>query len=136
MQDQAAIIAGYFRNWRERDDRSFWAWEAVNDLVAADPDAGLAMVLELIRHAPNDRALGYVAAGPLEDLLGRHGQTVIAAVEEAARREPRVRSALCGVWPGRIDPAVWERVADAAMPGRRLARATLPARPARPRRKR
>ena len=86
------------------------AWDAIDRLVREDPTQAWAVVTELVAQCPSDEALFYVAAGPLEDLLAKHGPEVIDRIEEAARRDPKVRLCLSGVWGNSIDPAVWERL--------------------------
>src|SRR5271169_1955713 len=54
--------------------------------------------LEEDNRAPSDSALALVAAGPLEDLLKKHGPVVVDRVEEESRKNDRLRLALSGVW--------------------------------------
>jgi hypothetical protein len=51
----------------------------------------------LIADASDEKSLAYVAAGPLEDLLHKHGDVVIDRVELHARTDPKFRLALTGV---------------------------------------
>jgi hypothetical protein len=99
------LIAAYFAHHAAaRDKRSvlaeelFWAWEQVRERVAENPAEGWALTHDLLLAAPDDDALMYVAAGPLEDLLKRAGESVIDDVITAARRDAKVRRALRGVW--------------------------------------
>lgn len=71
---------------------------AVDELVERDPDEGWRITCALVNRAPSDRALAIVAAGPLEDLLTKHGVAVIDRVEEESRKNDRLRLALSGVW--------------------------------------
>ena len=84
------------------------AW-AVDDLVNRDPDNGWRITCILINRAPSDSTLAVVAAGPLEDLLQKHGPAIIDRVEEESRKNDRLRLALSGVWG--IDPGnpIYER---------------------------
>jgi hypothetical protein len=64
-----------------------------------------------LRQARDEATLAYIAAGPLEDLLVQSGMTFIDRVEQAARAEPQVLRALCGVWGhARMPPSVAERL--------------------------
>jgi len=74
------------------------AWEKVDDLLRRDPEAGWTLTLELIVAAPDDKVLASVAAGPLEDLLKRDPDRFIERVELQARRDPKFRRCLTGVW--------------------------------------
>ncbi len=86
------------------------AWEAVDNLVHADWDAGWSLVLQLIDAAPDSRVLAAVAAGPLEDLLVRMPTEYIERVVLQARRDPKLRRCLTGVWG--LPPAVRERLPE------------------------
>ena len=89
-------------------DSRFVAWEKVDDLLRRDPEAGWALTLELVAAAPDDKLLANVAAGPLEDLLTRDPDGFIDRVELEARRDPKFRRCLTGVWG--LPPSIRERV--------------------------
>lgn len=61
-----------------------------------DPERAWIVTKELLNRAP-DSALGYIAAGPLEDLISFHGLEFIDRLEEYASRSPRVAKALDAV---------------------------------------
>lgn len=88
----------------------FWAWEAGDHLASHYPAQALGFVMATLALAPSDSVLSNLAAGPLEDLLVRNGDAVIATVERLARAEPAFRALLGGVWKNAIADAVWERV--------------------------
>ena len=56
------------------------------------------MVLALVATAPDEDALAYVGAGPLEDLVKAHGDELVDELESEARQDPRFDAALRGVW--------------------------------------
>jgi hypothetical protein len=64
----------------------------------ADLEAAWPMLLALIQRAPDDEALAYVAAGPLEDFVLKRHDRFGARMMEEARRNERFRLALRGVW--------------------------------------
>jgi hypothetical protein len=81
----------------------FWANEWVDAVVAAkvrgaapgiDP---IELMLKLARRAPDDKALAYLGAGPIENYLGRPDAD-IDAIDRAARRDARFRTALRCAW--------------------------------------
>lgn len=102
------LVDLYFENYRQtRDkvsdpwqDENPWydAWTRVHSLINFEPDAGWPVLLRLIARAPDEEHLGYVAAGPLEDLIQGHGLAFVDRIAEQARRDPRFREALIGVW--------------------------------------
>jgi hypothetical protein len=104
------LIATYFEEWADRRRQDQPANRAVHDLVRDEPEEAWKVLLALIEHAPDDAALAYVAAGPLEELLVAYGTRVIERVETMARRDRRFRDALEGVWQSTIPDAIWERV--------------------------
>lgn len=58
----------------------------------------------------SDKAVGALAAGPLEDLLAKQGPEFIDRVEELARKDPKFNHLLGGVWRNSMTTDVWERV--------------------------
>jgi len=103
MTDHSAnLVEGYleFADRVVSGDRevSQWAMEAVAELVRDDPDVAWSVITEIIARAKNDRILGFVAAGPLEELLVNHGHRVMPDVEGLARSDQKFRRALTGVW--------------------------------------
>jgi len=59
---------------------------------------------------PSPKILESLAAGPLEDLLARHGATVIGRVEGEAKSNPAFATVLGGVWQSTMSDEIWERV--------------------------
>ena len=57
-----------------------------------------------------EKAVGVLAAGPLEDLLAKRGPDFIDRVEEIARRDPKFNDLLGGVWRSTMTDEVWRRV--------------------------
>ena len=109
-----AFVEEYFAHYRavsgdSRQERLFfeahdlvcpvWRFDAVvlsgsdTELEAAWP-----MLLVLIERAPDDAALAYVAAGPLEDFVRTHHDGFGTRILDEARRNARFRLALRGVW--------------------------------------
>ncbi len=60
-----------------------------------------------------DKAVGMLAAGPLEDLLAKQGPVFIDRVQELARRDPQFNYLLGGVWRNAMTKEVWQRVQTA-----------------------
>jgi len=95
-REDERIVASWFV-CKDKD----WASEALNELVREDPDKAWAVVELLVERADSDELLGSIAAGPLEDLLRKHGAMLVSRVEEKARRDLRFKRCLGGVW---LDP--------------------------------
>lgn len=87
-------------------DRS-WAFRILTKERPGDAWAVVRVLLEL--DVPG-RYFPVVAAGEIEDLLRHNGPAIIDEVEADAASDPRIATALGGVWNARIEPKVWERI--------------------------
>src|SRR4051812_2389653 len=103
--DNASLAAAYWRVGRlsrgAREDRLLAESEAaatveVNDRISGDPLAALTLLDDLL--AAEDADLHVFAAGPLEDLLVTHGETVAQAVADRCARSANWREAVGTVW--------------------------------------
>jgi len=72
----------------------FWAFSEVNKITFSDAERGWNITLALIAAAPDYRTLGYVAAGPLEEVLEVHGERLVDRVENLVHRDEKFRRAL------------------------------------------
>jgi len=92
------LVDAYLRHASERREEDFWAFDRVGEVVRGpDPERAFELVEALVRAAPDDR-LGYIGAGPVEDLVEQHSAVLIDWIEGAARRDPRFREALASIW--------------------------------------
>jgi hypothetical protein len=78
-------------------DEWHWASEDVDRRVAEDTDV-IALLVGLADGAPDDPALAYLGAGPVESLVVGRGAAVVDEVEAAARRSERFQIALRCAW--------------------------------------
>jgi hypothetical protein len=74
------------------------ATSAVYELVDQGGGQAVAVVSALVDGAETDDDLARVGAGPLEDLLVRHGASLVDELDDMARRDSRFAQALGGVW--------------------------------------
>lgn len=81
-----------------REVHGWWALEAVWDLTQSHPERLWHIIVRMVELADDDRLLGNIAAGPLEELLCAHPYLFIDRVEAAARSSLRFRRCLSGVW--------------------------------------
>jgi hypothetical protein len=103
---RARLVDGYWSAHRlrrssvrsERLAADGWQW-AVDDVDAAmgQPDDSALQLLDDLMCAP-DADVGYLGAGPLEDLLAVHGVAVADQVADRARKDPLWRLAVGAVW--------------------------------------
>ena len=92
------LASTYLRYHTLKRDEDFWAFEAVDNLVRVNPSEAWEVTRILVSTASSDEALAYVAAGPLEDLLKKHGTAVIDRIENESTTNERLQLALSGVW--------------------------------------
>lgn len=82
------LIEAYSDWVTTRSPHSEWSYTAIHDAIwkYAEPEVMLGVVAEVIDLIPEElRALNYVGAGPLEDLLGGKDEVMVRALNEAAR---------------------------------------------------
>jgi hypothetical protein len=75
----------------------------------AKPEQQWQFILAALAHA-SDAELGHIAAGPMEHLLGKHGEKYIEEIERRAASDPRFARMLSGVWKYMMSDEVWARV--------------------------
>jgi hypothetical protein len=74
------------------------AFDCVFSMTSDAPEDALAFVFVALEHAVTAKQEAYLAAGALEHLVKRHGPLVIDRVLDAAKRDPKFRRCLAGVW--------------------------------------
>lgn len=70
----------------------------------------LDVLLEIINSSDSDFILSNLAAGPLEDLLVKNGNTVIGKIEEISKSNHGLKRALKMVWRQDIAEDLWGRI--------------------------
>ena len=112
-EDDARLkaIALWFASLQTGDEDLDWTAEEVAGWTFSLPaEAQWPLVLAMVRLAPDDHALSHVACGPLEGLLGGHGEAFIGRVEAEAARDPWFARTLTGVWQHGMSDEVFARV--------------------------
>jgi hypothetical protein len=93
------LIETYFRRHRDHKPQDHWAWQSVFNTIQNDSlEDGWDLTIALLAAAPSKKALAFVAAGPLENLLGRHGLKLLSRVKAQATADTRFRYALAAVY--------------------------------------
>ena len=109
-----AFVAGYFGEYQEALSRSrgepvappaagaerpvLRLHEMIQSGAKADLEAAWGILLVLIERAPDAGAMGFVAAGPLEDIVRTHNDVLGDRILDEARSSPAFRQALTGIW--------------------------------------
>jgi hypothetical protein len=90
------LARNYIEYWKTRAEDLFWAWEEVDRIVhGVDAETAWALVVRLVEAASDDRAvLGFIGAGPLEDLVRLHAVPLLDRAEEEAKRNAAFAEAL------------------------------------------
>ena len=115
------VVDTLIRHYTSHGDFDFWAWETVMDMIKTEPAEAWPVILDLVEKAPNDKVLGVVAAGEIEDFIMAYAPDFIDRIEAEASRNPRFKEALAGVWIMRLPPNLFDRIERAAgVPVRRV----------------
>lgn len=109
------LVAGYIAMERashgsaEREE-TFWSFMLMDELIEQFPREALEVIKLILEADTSGEVVGALAAGPIEDLLSRHGVEIIDAIENEAINNPKFNYALGGVWRSESVPEVWDRV--------------------------
>lgn len=93
---------------------NFWAYEQIDELREEDPEACWRIIQVILHLDSSDEILSNLAAGPVEDLLGSHGEKFIERIETAASEDASFRKLLAAVWENNIPQEIWTRVKKVA----------------------
>ena len=90
-------------DWTEDD-------EQLSRILHSDPDSALAAILGMMQTTDDPKIHGAIAAGPLEDFLGIHGERYLDVFHSLALEHARLREVLDGVWQGSMPKGVWHKI--------------------------
>ena len=102
------------RHYSQPTGFDFWAWEVARNLIDDDPPEAWLLILALLHDAPDDGVFGSVAAGELEEFVLAHAADYIARIEEEARGNARLKSALSYLYVWKLSPELFDRIEAAA----------------------
>ena len=91
------------REWSSDDD-------ALYGILHREPDHALSVIFAIAQMTDDQKVLGGLAAGPLEDFLGVHGEAYLEVFHRLALEHRRLRDVLDGVWQGAMPKHVWHRI--------------------------
>jgi hypothetical protein len=97
-------------------EANLWSFAALSDLCESDPELCWDLIEQIRRSDGSDIILANLAAGPLEDLLVRHGPRFIDRVETRAKTDEQFRRLLGALWKNDIPDGIWKRVQQVAGP--------------------
>ncbi|MCW5557111.1 MAG: hypothetical protein KIT22_04645 [Verrucomicrobiae bacterium] len=90
-------------DWTGDDERLY-------SILHAEPDQALAVIFAAMQFTADWQILEGLAAGPLEDFLGVHGEAYVETFHTLALEHRRLREVLDGVWQGAMPKRVWHRI--------------------------
>jgi len=107
-----AWIAGHeAENGSPEQERHWWAVSQVIDWdLDGDADRLWLFILATYNRNISDLVVSVLAAGPLEDLLAKHGPMFIERVEQLAGQDEKFNFLLGGVWQNTMSDEIWQRV--------------------------
>ena len=108
------VVDTLIRHYSHPTGFDFWAWEMARDLIEDDPPEAWLLILALLHDAPDDGVFGSVAAGELEEFVLAHAADYIARIEEEARGNSRLKSALSYLYAWKLPPELFDRIEAAA----------------------
>jgi len=88
----------------------FWVFDRACDLSNEEPEEIWRLILKVLSLNSSNEILAVLSAGPLEDLLAKHGDAMIERVEKEAKLNPLFSKLLGGVWQNSMTNEVWVRV--------------------------
>jgi len=92
-------------------EREVTAWATdLYDLEYDDPETLWLLILAIHAKDQSWRIRKVLSAGPVEDLLAKHGERFIDRVEAEARKDPKFAKLLGGVWKKGMTEGIWDRV--------------------------
>ena len=87
-----------------------WADGEVREALG-EPLKAVGLLVRLADAAPDEQALAYLGAGPIEDLLVDPSSALVDEVDQAARKNQNFRYALrCAWFDDHVSPAVRTRL--------------------------
>lgn len=87
-----------------------WSFGRVWELCDESPDEALDFTLATINKDFSPTIQATLSAGPLEDLLVKHGDQMITKIESLAGSNAKFATLLGGVWKNNMTDAIWQRV--------------------------
>jgi len=89
-------------------------WSSDDDALYAilhrEPDRALSVMFAVMQLTDDQKVLGRLAAGPLEDFLGIHGRQYLTVFHALAIEHRPLREVLDGVWQGAMPKDVWHQI--------------------------
>jgi len=99
----------------EREEH-FWAYIKLSELCDSEPEICWHVINKIRQLDGSEAILSNLAAGPLEDLLAKHGASFIARIEILAEEDLQFKKLLGAVWQRDMPESIWSRIKAVAAP--------------------
>jgi hypothetical protein len=114
-EDELTILARdwirYYRAEKGSPEREAAAWATdLYELECHDPESLWLPILAIHAKDQSPCIQQGLSAGPVEELLAKHGENFIERMEIEARRDPMFAKLLGGVWKNSMRDDVWRRL--------------------------
>jgi hypothetical protein len=94
-------------------DANSWATSAIRDLCRNDPETAWVIMERLVDRTEDPAVLACVGAGPLEDLLTKHGGAFIDRLVTRIESDSKFAEMAGSVWRNLIPNDIWLRLQTA-----------------------
>jgi hypothetical protein len=113
-QELAKMADNWIKYWHAPQGspvrEEYWDATDLYELEQNDPETLWLLILAIHKRDQSVAIQQVLSAGPIEDLLAKHGDKFINRVEAEARNDPQFAKVLGGVWKNRMSDEVWNRV--------------------------
>jgi hypothetical protein len=112
IEDLAKAWIAYLRADNHSDEYNMlcWTFDRMTYLVDYLPNKAWRVILLIWSLDQSIPTMQNLSAGPVEDLLAKHGDQMIGLVEAEAKRDPSFAKMLGGVWKYNMSDEVWARL--------------------------
>jgi hypothetical protein len=107
---KAWIAFRHAPNHSDEYNMLFWTLERMSYLIDYLPNKAWRVILLIWSLDQSPPVMQVLSAGPVEDLLAKHGDQMIGLVEAEAKRDPSFAKMLGGVWKNAMSDAAAGRL--------------------------
>jgi hypothetical protein len=106
------LVSTWINFHLHKREEDFWAFQELDLLVHSSPRNAWTVIRQIFDSSQSEHVRSNLAAGPIEDLLCRHGNSFINEVETLSRQNPSFGKMIKSVWSGGMSPDIQAKVKD------------------------
>jgi len=99
---------------KKEDEIEEYDMDFMDKIIHKTPKLALSIIVKILEKDTERRFLPVLAAGELEDLLSIHGEEIIDLIEDLAKKNPKFKKLLGGVWQGDMSDKFYKRIVEIA----------------------